>query len=86
MPTPYILPQLHAISDVPSAGDTDFWLVVVSPDLMTATYGHGPIPLSLNFLSIYFDNQTDDTAFPHMFHHSHASVPTLPLSKMPTFI
>ena len=48
-PTPYILPQSHAVSNVPSAGDTDFWLVVVSSDLMTATYGHGPIPLSLNF-------------------------------------
>ena len=25
------------------------WLVVVSPDFMMATYGHGPIPLSPNF-------------------------------------
>ncbi len=49
MPTAYVLLQSHAISDVPFVGNTNFWLVVVFPNLMMATYGHGPIPLSLNF-------------------------------------
>ncbi len=41
--------QYRALSDVSPVGDTNFRLVVVSPGIMTATYGHDPIPLSLNF-------------------------------------
>jgi hypothetical protein len=49
-PPPYVSPQLRAFSNVsPPTADTDFQLVVVSPGLMAATYGHGPFPLSHNF-------------------------------------
>jgi len=72
-PLPYVPPQSRAFSDVPPTADTDFWLVDVSPGLMAATYGHGPIPLSLNFR--YFNSTTESTTRRPPTHSSPAACP-----------
>ena len=63
-----------------------FWLVVVSPGSMTATYGHGPIPLSLYFHR--FNLTTEPTTWRQLlvgccvlrFNGGHPDQGTIPLS------
>jgi hypothetical protein len=74
-PPPYVPPQLRTFSNVsPPTADTNFQLVVVSPGLMAATYGHGPFPLSHNFVDII--NSTTKLATRH--HPTHSTRATRP--------
>ena len=73
-------PKRIAVSNVPFAGATELWLVVVSPYLMTVTYSHGPIPLSLNFRQ--FNSTTKPTTRRHPTHSTTAARP----SRLPLYI
>jgi hypothetical protein len=86
MPTTHVPWQSSTFPDVPPTSATNFWLVVVSPYWMAATYGHGPIPLTLIFCQLFRWPNWRHGIPPHTFCHGHASSPISPPLPRLTFI